>query len=430
MKKSSTRLLTALLVSGMLCSVPSVAFAQDTSTVPSDETTVTVPDSTEPELSKDDTAILPEETPDTEVTTPAEDVPDISEDAALPAEDVPQVSEDTPEVSEDADDTNVAPQAPLTTFSESRYRQDGYWRITNGRWWFQFTDGTYAQNIIGEIDGVIYAFDASGYMVTGWFYYNEVWYYFGGSGVMYTGWLYLSGTWYYLDPDYGFMYSNDIFEINGVNYAFHANGAMANGWYPITPDGSSYTLWFYFENGCNMYEGWHYIGNAWYYFSTDGLGWMYSDGIYQIDNNFYGFNSSGAMATGWYYYNDYGSWHYFNANGTLYDGWLYDNGKWYYFSNAYMFSNEVQSIDGKLYLFTTSGAMAAQPGWAAVFNSDGSVNAWYYVKNTSGELSKGWVVSGGYWYYLDTTDGHMYYGCTKVIDGKSYTFDNSGRWIS
>ena len=75
----------------------------------------------------------------------------------------------------------------------------GTWIYGSGGWWFQYHDGTYPVNSIQNIDGVYYAFDAIGYMITGWYHNGFHWYYFNGSGAMCTGWILLDGTWYYLD---------------------------------------------------------------------------------------------------------------------------------------------------------------------------------------------------------------------------------------
>lgn len=87
----------------------------------------------------------------------------------------------------------------------------GTWKKSNGRWWFRFENGDYAKDGIWTIEGVDYAFDASGWMVTGW--YKEVWsdgsydwYYFKSNGAMKKGWLKDGGKWYYLDEEDGYMW--------------------------------------------------------------------------------------------------------------------------------------------------------------------------------------------------------------------------------
>ena len=77
----------------------------------------------------------------------------------------------------------------------------GSWRQTNGRWWFRFNDGTYAKGDIYTIAGDNYAFDQSGWMITGWYHYvwysGDDWYYFNPDGKMHFGWLKSGSKWYY-----------------------------------------------------------------------------------------------------------------------------------------------------------------------------------------------------------------------------------------
>lgn len=109
----------------------------------------------------------------------------------------------------------------------------GDWVNSPNGWWFQCTDGTYPKNGLYEVDGTAYAFDANGYMVTGWHFFSDYWFYFKDSGAMQTGWFWdkASNAWYYLDPQYGYMYSDGVRYINGTRYAFTPSGQMVTGWY-------------------------------------------------------------------------------------------------------------------------------------------------------------------------------------------------------
>ncbi|MFV3420394.1 hypothetical protein ACNJEK_21180, partial [Mycobacterium tuberculosis] len=67
---------------------------------------------------------------------------------------------------------------------------DGTWvRAADGRWWLRYPDGTYPANERIELGGVTYAFDASGWMKTGWDNEEGEWRYYAPSGAMATGWL-------------------------------------------------------------------------------------------------------------------------------------------------------------------------------------------------------------------------------------------------
>ncbi|MBR2522670.1 MAG: hypothetical protein IKE61_06060, partial [Coriobacteriales bacterium] len=55
-------------------------------------------------------------------------------------------------------------------------------------------------------------------------------------------------------------------------------------------------------------------------------------------------------------------------------------------------------------------------------------HGWMYM-DASGKITKSkWVKYKDYWYYLKA-DGYMATG-TQTINGKTYRFDSSGKWIS
>ena len=82
------------------------------------------------------------------------------------------------------------------------------------------------------------------------------------------------------------------------------------------------------------------------------------------------------------------------------DKWIKDNGEWYYLkANGYMAANE----------------------WAK------DNKGWLYME-ASGKAAKAkWIQDKGSWYYLDAS-GYMVTG-TQTINGKTYRFDSSGKWI-
>ncbi|MBN1045467.1 cell wall-binding protein [Clostridium botulinum] len=94
-----------------------------------------------------------------------------------------------------------------------------------------------------------------------------------------------------------------------------------------------------------------------------------------------------------------------NQDGTITKGWYEDNGKWYYLKD--------------------NGTMAT--GW--IEDKDGR---WYYL-DESGAMKTGWLKDKDKWYYLEPNStgykGEMYGNCTKIIDGKEYSFNASGAWI-
>jgi len=103
-------------------------------------------------------------------------------------------------------------------------------------------------------------------------------------------------------------------------------------------------------------------------------------------------------------------WVVIDDSGNIIKGWYKDkdNNKWYH-------------------LDETTGGM--NTGWFK--NKD---ERWYYLDEKNGEMKTGWIQLKGIWYYLQTRSngymGAMYFSSTHTIDGKSYTFDSSGRWIN
>ncbi|MCL2221392.1 MAG: hypothetical protein FWC20_04720 [Oscillospiraceae bacterium] len=109
----------------------------------------------------------------------------------------------------------------------------GVWRLTSGRWWFEFAAGGYARGW-QQIGGVWYFFDSSGWMQTGWVHTGGLWYFLRPSGAMATGWLEVGGWWYWLHPQTGAMATGTI-NIGGVSHSFAADGRWLGGGTPGVP---------------------------------------------------------------------------------------------------------------------------------------------------------------------------------------------------
>lgn len=143
----------------------------------------------------------------------------------------------------------------------------GEWiQSSNGKWWYQYSDGTYPANGWAYIDGYWYYFDADGWMKTGWLTLNGKTYYLGTSGAMAIGWRQIGSSWYY----------------------FWSGGSMATGWQYLEYSGGE--AWFYFGTSGKMATGWKTINGEQYYFLSSGVmvtGWN------QIGGTWYYFNSSG-----------------------------------------------------------------------------------------------------------------------------------------
>ena len=111
----------------------------------------------------------------------------------------------------------------------------GTWKTAqDGRYWYDYDDGSHAYSAVVNIDGVNYGFDGEGYMLTGWQTFNYKWYYFDpATGAGAAGWLRDGGQWYYMDPASGEMTTG--FRIIG-NKKYHfdeASGKMDSGFFSV-----------------------------------------------------------------------------------------------------------------------------------------------------------------------------------------------------
>lgn len=169
----------------------------------------------------------------------------------------------------------------------------GTWKGSAGKWWYQYSDGSYLKSCWKDIDGARYYFDDEGYAKAGWAIVDGSWYWFDpSSSAMKTGWQSIGGTWYW----------------------FADSGVMVTGWQQV--DGS----WYLFSGSGAMQTGWQFAGGVWYYLGGSGVmhtGWQ------SIDGAWYWFSGSGAMATDWRQID--GAYYYFNGSGVMQrDCWVGD----------------------------------------------------------------------------------------------------------
>ena len=112
----------------------------------------------------------------------------------------------------------------------------GSWQRNGIGWWFEYSDGSYAQSSWIDINNNWYYMGSSGYMQTGWLNYGGSWYYLDTtSGNMRMGWIGLNNVWYYLNPFNGGRMDVDTYTPDG--YYVDSTGA-----YQPNPDysGSTY----------------------------------------------------------------------------------------------------------------------------------------------------------------------------------------------
>lgn len=149
-----------------------------------------------------------------------------------------------------------------TTAKPSVTKTKGYWVLDSKGWWYNNGNGTWPANCWKKIDGIWYAFNAAGYMRTGWFLDGNTWYYLSGSGAMQTGWLLDRGTWYYLSGS-GAMQTGWLLD-RGTWYYLSASGAMQTGW--LLDRGT----WYYLSGSGAMQTGWYQVSGKWYYSYASG----------------------------------------------------------------------------------------------------------------------------------------------------------------
>ena len=299
--------------------------------------------------------------------------------------------------------------------------QNGTWTKTNGRYWYRYSDGSCAKDGIYTIDGAQYAFDTSGWMVTGWYKDStSTWYYFDSSGKMVHGWLQLGSKRYYMDLNDGHMYVDTWDWIDKHLYIFTTDGSVHTGWYKDVYDDNTYD-WLYFDADGKMHCGWLQLGNKWYYMHPDE-GWMYADTTLEIDGNNYKFNADGTMYKGWYQNED--DWYYYGNKG-VHRGWLHLGNAWYYMSDLYgfMYNDTWERIDGDMYRFDQNGTMHV--GWLKYYWEDSDETKYYYY-DEDGKEHVGWLQFGKAWYYMDLTYGEMVTDKNMDIDGKTYRFKTDG----
>ena len=177
------------------------------------------------------------------------------------------------------------------------------WIESQGRWWYQHSDGSYTRGGWEKIDEMWYYFDPDGWMATGWQMIGHSWYYFDLNGKVVTD------TWigdYYVDASGVWDVSRNRPQWLKVQERWqyrHVDGSytMAD-WEYI--DGS----WYYFDAEGWMVTGWQCIDDKWYYMGVDGA---------RVSNAWVGdyyLKSDGVMATsewvdgGRYYVDENGVW--------------------------------------------------------------------------------------------------------------------------
>ncbi len=161
-------------------------------------------------------------------------------------------------------------------------------------------------------------------------------------------------------------------------------------------------------------------------------GWILEDGKYYFYENgkmvkgwiksgsswYYMDTETGVMVTGWK--NAGGKWYYFTGSGAMVTGWQKIGGTWYFFESSGAMATGWKESGGKWYYFTGSGAMVT--GWQKIGGT------WYYFES-SGAMATGWKNSGGKWYYF-TSSGAMQTGWKQSGSDWYYLDTSSGAMVT
>lgn len=307
-----------------------------------------------------------------------------------------------------------------------RYYEDNQpvsnWKKIAGVWYYFNQDGIMLSNTIFND----YLLNNSGALVeSSWVKIDNQWYYATEDGkVTRNNWKKIAGVWYRFDEN-GIMISNAVYD----DYLFKASGAIAeNSWVKIGDK------WYYGDQeGKINRDKWAKIDGQWYRFDESGV--MLSATIYKD----YLLKTSGAMAeNAWAKLED--KWYYATTSGKIIrDKWEKISGSWYYFNkDGVMLSSQWK----EKYYLKDSGAMAKSEwifdekfkSWFYL-KSDGTYaeNQWvgsYYLKSFGYMAKNEWIFDKDYnaWYYLKE-DGAYVTG-NFIINGKDYTFQSNGKWIS
>lgn len=144
----------------------------------------------------------------------------------------------------------------------------------------------------------------------------------------------------------------------GVKKYKQADGTIAKGWFKQT-EGTYYLD----PNTGAMVTGWKQIGDYKYYFTSKGL---LVTGAQTVSGKLYYFDSKGVIQTGWF--NFAGKKHYANGDGTVNKQWVKTADKWYYVDANGVMAVGIQTIDSKLYYFSTEANTLGQrqSGWHTV----------------------------------------------------------------
>ena len=206
--------------------------------------------------------------------------------------------------------------------------------------------------------------------------------------------------------------------INGKTYYFWDEGLMMqNTTYYDQKTETRY--WINNDGVLDTSTGWKKGSwNTWYYVENGKI----VTGDKKINGVTYMFDQGGQMlANSIRYDGENNKYFLYDGNGRKMDvskeGWykVTEEGKtfWYYFENGRPYNGNI----GNYYI--QYGRM--------ITGIYGEINSNYLFDDNGVLQTNGWKLYDGRWYYAGST-GRLYTG-ERMIGGKKYWFNNSGKWI-
>ena len=269
---------------------------------------------------------------------------------------------------------HITKDGRMTFYGKSSYDNGYYYAKSNGvlktgfqtiggkKYYFDKKTGKRASGAT-VVDKYTYYFRKNGTIRTGWVKKSSGTkvYYYDSNGRRVSGWYTIKGKKYYFDPKKDDTRVQNCWKkINKKYYYFNASGVMQTGFFTV--DGKRY----YTNSKGIRKKGWQTVGGRKYYIDPKThvvtTGWLtYNKKKYYLNPNTSA-SAYGAAVTGWVNIPTSNGkkkyWYYFNDDGSMYTGWLTQNGKRYYFkpSNGRMFTGK-HTISGKEYNFDKNGVL-------------------------------------------------------------------------
>ena len=293
---------------------------------------------------------------------------------------------------------------------------------TNGNW-FELSDGRKSY------------VNAAKTIVKGWLNVGEYRYYFDSNGILETGWFKVGNYHYYAEPENVIVDKKEVPQgaaakgikvIDGETYVFHTSSYYRlSGWQTVSGKR------FFLDSEGKAITGLFETGGRTYYAKTlsdtinSGINGEVLAGRRQVENHIYVFHPSQYyMLTGWqtvngqrYYINADGTaivnkwyqegdyWYYAQSDGSMAQGRIAINSKWYYFDNNYRLSTGWKR-DGDTMRFYDS--VAENPDLCYELKAVQNPNGWVSISGTKRSYIKsnyqiltGWQTIGTDRYYFN-----------------------------